>query len=81
MDGEEFHATRRGKHQRLGNGGILITDAEAGRVIQIDAANQVVWSYVNGYDAEHTARISEAAVYEAGYFTVDDWSCPADRSS
>ena len=77
-EGERFHSTRRGKHQRLANGNLLVTDAEFGRAVEVDGGNRVVWEYVNGYDENHTARISEAAVYGAGYFEVQDWSCPGD---
>jgi len=31
--------------QRLANGNTLINDAQAGRVIEVDSSNKVVWSY------------------------------------
>lgn len=75
-----FHTTRRGKHQQLPGGRMLITEAEAGRVFMTDAAGGVIWEYVNGFDADYTARISEARFYPRDYFTLSGWSCAASTS-
>jgi hypothetical protein len=66
----------RGKHQRLANGDLLITESEAGRVFEIDGAGEIVWEYINRYDDEKVAIVFGATRYPEDYFTVTDWSCP-----
>jgi len=72
---EFFYAERRGKQQALDDGSLLIVEAEAGRVFEVDAARQVTWEYVNRYDKTHAARVTDAVAYDVGFFTVHDWSC------
>jgi hypothetical protein len=74
--GEEFfYAERRGKHQVLQDGGMLIIEAEAGRVFEIDPTRKIRWEYVNRYSATENARITDATVHGVNYFTVGDWNC------
>ena len=75
-EGEELLTVIRGKVELLDEGGLLITEFEGGRVIETDANGQIVWEYVNRYDEDRVAEISEARLYPEGYFTVQDWSCP-----
>lgn len=77
-DDEFFHSTRRGKHQILSDGRLLITDTEAGRVMEVDENNEITWEYVNGFDDTYTARISEGRAYDSSYFSVQDWSCAGE---
>ena len=77
-DDEFFHSTRRGKHQILGDGRLLITDTEAGRVMEVDGNAEITWEYVNGFDETYTARISEGRAYDLSYFSVQDWSCAGE---
>jgi hypothetical protein len=75
--GEEFfYSKRRGKHQVLDDGAMLIVEAEAGRVFEIGPAREVTWEYVNRYSDTQNARITDANVYAQEYFSIDDWSCP-----
>jgi hypothetical protein len=66
----------RGKVDLTKNGGLLVTEFEGGRVFETDAEGHIVWEYVNRYDSDEVAEISEARLYEADYFGVTDWSCP-----
>ncbi|MEO0957530.1 MAG: arylsulfotransferase family protein [Pseudomonadota bacterium] len=75
-DDPYFHTTRRGKSQSLSGGRLLITEAEAGRVFITNAANEIVWEYVNRFDDEFIARITEARAYPRAYFSVTSWDCP-----
>lgn len=74
--GQEMLSFIRGKHEVTRDGGFLITEFEAGRVIETDAAGNIVWEYINRYNAENVAEISEARLHPAEYFNVTDWSCP-----
>ena len=76
-EGQEFLSVIRGKHDLTPEGGILITEFEAGRAFEVDAQGRVVWEYVNRYDDEQVLEMTEARLYPSSYFTVDDWSCPS----
>ena len=74
-EGQEMLSVIRGKHEVTASGGLLITEFEGGRVFETDSAGRTVWEYVNRYDAENVAEITEARVYPASYFNVSDWDC------
>lgn len=71
-----FYTAYRGKHQVLPNGNVLVVESNAGRVFESDPEGRVVWEYINRYDEESIAYISDALRYPEGYFTLDSWECP-----
>lgn len=73
--GETFLTVVRGKHELLPNGNILVTEFDAGRVFEINPNRERVWDYVNRYDEQSIAEITEARVYPRSYFTIEDWTC------
>ena len=73
--GQELLSVIRGKVEVTPAGGLMITEFEAGRVLETDANGKVVWEYVNRYNPTEVAEITEARVYPSSYFTVADWSC------
>ena len=80
--GQEFLTVIRGKHELTDEGGLLITEFGAGRAFEVDAQGQIIWEYINRYDAEQVLEMTEARLYPDSYFTVDDWSCPSqDQNS
>ena len=72
---QELLSIIQGKVQLTRDGGLLITEFETGRVLEADATGHVVWEYINRYDSDHIAEITEAVIYPADYFNVVDWSC------
>ena len=72
---QELLSIIRGKLELTEQGGWLITEHEAGRAIEVDRNGRVIWEYINRYDDEDVAEITEARLYAADYFEVDDWSC------
>jgi len=54
---------------------LLVTEFEGGRVIETNAAGEVVWEYVNRYSADEVAEINEARLYPENYFAVEEWAC------
>ena len=73
---QRFYTDTRGKHQILENGNTLIVESNAGRIIEINQAGDIVWQYTNRYNDENVARVTEAIRYPPGYFDVADWACP-----
>jgi hypothetical protein len=71
-----FYTAFRGKHQVLDNGNILITETDAGRVFEVTPAGTIVWSYVNQWDEDEAAWLSEGTRYPGHYRTIGDRVCP-----
>ena len=67
----------RGKVDVNEGGRLLITEFEAGRAFEVDKTGKVIWDYINRYDADRVAEITEARSYPSDYFTVSNWSCPS----
>ncbi|MEL7028723.1 MAG: arylsulfotransferase family protein, partial [Pseudomonadota bacterium] len=68
---QQFYSRRRGKQDVRANGGILVTDAENGRLFEFDENGRITWEYVNRYDEDRVARITDGRVYEPEYFEAD----------
>ncbi len=77
QDGQPMYSPERGTHQILANGNLMITEAQQGRSFEVTPNGEIVWEYVNRYDADRVAWIHDAEVYAPSFFTVKDWSCPA----
>jgi hypothetical protein len=75
VEGQELLTVIRGKHELTSRDGLLITEFEAGRVVETDSSGRTVWEYINRYDEDEVAEITEARIYPGDYFTVSDWSC------
>ena len=74
-DGQEILSVIRGQHELLPNGGMIITEFDAGRVIEVDANGNIVWEYVNEYDEDFVGEVINSAVLPAGYFKSEWKTC------
>ncbi len=77
---QEILSIWRGKFDPTPNGGLFITESEAGRVLETDAAGHVIWEYINRFDENLVAELNEARLYPESYFSVADWSCESPPS-
>ncbi|WP_415404579.1 arylsulfotransferase family protein [Tateyamaria sp. SN3-11] len=75
-DAVPFYTWRRGKHQYLPNGNILLTEAEHGRILEVDRGGNVVWSRDMVWDATHNLIITEARHVPETFFEDGVPSCP-----
>ena len=73
--GQEMLSVIRGQHELLDNGGMIITEFDAGRVLEVDSGGNLVWEYVNHFDDKFVGEITNAALYDFDYFTVDWNDC------
>lgn len=73
--GQELLSVIRGQHQVLDDGGLLIVEFDAGRVLQANKDGRVIWEYVNHYDQDFVGEITNATLLPAGYFTADWQTC------
>jgi hypothetical protein len=74
-DENPFFTALMGKHQRLANGNILITESQAGRAFEVTPAGKVVWEFINRWDDDHVIVIGEATRYPPAYRGFIDGSC------
>jgi len=72
---QQMLSVLRGKVELTADGGLLITEPDGGRIFQTNAAGDIVWQYINRYDEDEVAELTEARIYPADYFDVSDWSC------
>lgn len=70
---QDLFSLTMGKVDETSDGGLLITEAEGGRVLQTNANGEIIWEYVNRYDENHVAHITEARIYPSDYFSVQEW--------
>jgi hypothetical protein len=57
-----FYSAIRGKHQVLGNGDVLVTSSQQGRVFEVDGDGSVRFEFLNTYRGDFSTRfaVSEA---------------------
>lgn len=72
---QEMLSVIRGQHEILDDGRMLITEFDAGRVLEVDGAGNVIWEYINGYDDEFVGEITNAKLYPLDYFETDWKEC------
>lgn len=73
--GQEMLAVLRGDHELLADDGMLITEFDGGRVLQVDADGEIVWEYVNHYDDDFVGEITNASIHPAEYFRTEWKTC------
>jgi hypothetical protein len=76
-DRNKFYTPRRGKHEWLANGNLLITETDSGRAFEVTPGGDVVWEYVNRYDADEVGWLTKASRYPATNAAVGR-ACPGD---
>lgn len=73
--GQEMLSVLRGDHELLDDGGMLITEFDAGRVLQVDADGRIVWEYVNHYDDEFVGEVTNASIHPAEDLEFEPETC------
>ena len=76
-EASHFYTINRGQHQMLPGGDVLLAAPEEGRALQLNARGDIVWEYINRRNRDQVSVLMHAYHYPAGYFRVEDWSCPA----
>ena len=70
---EEMLSVIAGKFELKNTGGLLITEFEGGRVFETDGEGRIIWEYINRYDSDEVAEITEARIYPHSYFSNTHW--------
>ena len=74
--GQELLSVVRGYHHETADGGLMITEPEAGRVLEVDRSGRTLWEFINRWDETRVLEMTSGRAFPADYFTVRDWSCP-----
>lgn len=70
-----FFTNTMGKHQVLANGNILIAETEAGRAVEVTAAGETVWAYVNRWNEGRVGLLEQSTRYPPGSVAFPFTSC------
>lgn len=70
-----FYTDSQGKHERTPRGNQLVAETKAGRVFEVTEQGELVWEFINRFDADRVAQVTQADRLPADYFSVEDWSC------
>ena len=70
-----FYTDIMGKHQRLPGGNVLITESQAGRAFEVAQNGEIEWEYINRWDEDEVAWISEATRYPEKYADFAEEPC------
>jgi len=80
-DAHPFYSYRRGKHQILPNGNVLVTESEAGRVFEATPRGALVWERDMAWDAGHNVIITSAQHLPQDFFAPGALACAATTSA
>ncbi len=76
MPEQKFYSATGGKQQRLANGNLLITEAQAGRVMEIDPNGTIVWSWIiEGWGEGLVPEVLEGSRYPLSFADFRKNSC------
>ncbi|GAB6039418.1 arylsulfotransferase family protein [Endothiovibrio diazotrophicus] len=72
---DPFFTAMGGKVQPLANGNLLITEFAGGRAFEVTPAGQIVWEFLNRYDQDHVATLTQATRYPPSFADLAGRSC------
>ena len=76
-----FYSWRRGKHQVLDNGNLLITESERGRVFEVTAEGRLVWERRVPFDEERNAIVTSAELLPTDFFDSGAFDCSSPAAA
>jgi hypothetical protein len=65
----DFYTSQFGELNVLSNGNLLLTEAEAGRCLEVTRQGNIVWEFVNRWDAARVGMIFGASRVDAKELT------------
>lgn len=77
---DPFYTAGGGKWQELGNGNLLLTESQAGRIVEVAPDGRTVWEWISeAYDESLVPEITEGTRYDLSVDDVADWPCSPGR--
>jgi hypothetical protein len=74
---QPFYTPNGGKWQQLDNGNMLLTEAAAGRVLEVDSTGQTVWEWAHAPHQGKVPSVQKATRYALTRDDVAAWNCPS----
>lgn len=74
---QPFYTPNGGKWQFLDNGNMLLTEAAAGRVLEVDSTGQTVWEWVHSPHQGKITSVHQGTRYDLTREDVAAWDCPS----
>jgi hypothetical protein len=72
----DFFTGFQGKHQRLANGNVLLTEARRGRVLEVNPDGQAVWEWIKSpLNKDRVAAVTVGTRYSITPSEVASWPC------
>jgi hypothetical protein len=73
---DHFYTKIRGKWQKLENGNMLLTEANAGRVVEVTPNGEAVWEWIHSpVSRSRVAPVTEGTYYDLTREDIASWSC------
>lgn len=73
---DTFYTNVRGKWQILGNGNLLLTESQAGRVVEVGPDGETVWEWIHEPSGDETVpSVTKASRLEIERKQVASWPC------
>ena len=73
---DRFYTPFAGKWQELENGNLLLTEAFAGRVVEVGPDGHMVWEWIKDTDGRsRVAEVMEGTRYDLAKSDVNEWAC------
>jgi len=72
---DSFYTGLRGKWQHLDNGNMLLTEAEAGRVVEVDSTGRTVWEWIHEPYDNSVPWVTKASRHDLTPEDVASWPC------
>lgn len=71
---DTFYTEAGGKWQRLENGNLLLTEAQAGRVVEVDSAGDVLWEWIHEPAGAKVPQVLDGTRYPFSHRQVEAWA-------
>jgi hypothetical protein len=79
---DPFYTDVQGKWQHLDNGNLLLTESQAGRIVEVAPDGGTVWEWVHApYDDSHVPEVSEGTRYDLTSEQVRRWPCSSREAT
>lgn len=72
---QPFYTPNGGKWQQLENDNLLLTEAAAGRVLEVDSTGQTVWEWIIAPHEGKVSSVQKATRYDLTREDVASWEC------
>lgn len=75
-ESDTFYTSVQGEWQMLGNGNLLLTESQAGRVLEVAPDGRTVWEWIHAPHGDTTvAEVGKASRVRLSRETVSSWPC------